>query len=499
MTELEEYMKHRSSKCLASTALMAMAVAIVAAVACGAAPAKEKGSAKVKKSNAPMAPMAYDPRVSLAPLVEKVSPAVVNISTTSKPMGGGGMFPFGPDNMFEWFFGPGGPRGRQMPGPKALPRPQSLGSGFIINSNGLVVTNNHVIRRADEIEVQLSDERKYKAEIVGSDERTDVALLRIKDAKNLPSVSFGDSSALRVGDHVVAIGNPFGLDHTVTSGIVSAKERVIGAGLYDDFIQTDASINPGNSGGPLFNLKGEVIGINTAINPQGQGIGFAIPSSLAAPVIDALSSSGEVVRGWLGIAFQPVTDELQKAFGLKDKNGAVVANVTPDSPAEKGGMKAGDVIVAVQGRTLKDSRELPSQVARVKPGTTAKLEVVRDGKKKTLSIKIGKMPGDEGEVSKSGDGKAKTKLGFQVEPLDDKLRQRLGADNDLKGVVVSDVESNSSAAGVLQTGDIILEVNRKPVTDVKAFAAETKGLKTGEDIVLRVYRQGSWLWLVFRL
>jgi serine protease Do len=296
---------------------------------------------------------------------------------------------------------------------------------------------------------------------------------------------------------VVAVGNPFGLDHTVTSGIVSAKERVIGAGPYDDFIQTDASINPGNSGGPLFNLRGEVVGINTAINPMGQGIGFAIPSSIASGVIDALGSGGEVVRGWLGISFQPVTEDLVKAFGLKDTKGAVVANVTPGSPAEKGGMKAGDVIVAVEGRRVDESRELPGLVAKIKPGTTAAIKVIREGRPLALKVKIGKMPSSETQTVKPG-GKKSTKLGFTVQDLDDRMKKRLGAET-LEGVVVSGIEPNAAAAELLQEGDIILEVNRTPVRNLKAFNAETAKLKSGDDLVLRIYRQGSWLWLAFRL
>ncbi len=467
---------------------------IVAALACGAAPAKGKGKGRTAKdpSSAPLAPTTYDPRVSLAPLVEKVSPAVVNIRTKAKPRNHPGMF-FGND-LFDWFFGPQNPQRRPAPSPS--PQPRSLGSGFIIDAKGLVVTNNHVVDGADEIEVQISDERKFKAELVGSDDRTDVALLRLKNASKLPTVKFGDSDQLKVGDHVVAIGNPFGLDHTVTSGIVSAKERVIGAGPYDDFIQTDASINPGNSGGPLFNLKGEVIGINTAINPMGQGIGFAIPSSLAAGIIDALGSGGEVVRGWLGISFQPLTEDLVKAFKLKEKKGAVVANVTPGSPAEKGGMQAGDVIVAVNGRKVNESRALPHLVAKIKPGSVARIKVIRGGSPVVLKVKIGKMPGEPGQVTSPA--KKSTKLGFTVRELDERTKRRLDAET-LEGVVVEGLETDSAAAELLQSGDIILEVNRTPVRNLKEFNAQTKGLKAGDDLVLRIYRGGSWLWLAFRL
>jgi len=476
-----------------------LAIAVVAAVACGASPAKNKGNNEKSqaKSTAPLNPTTYDPQLSLAPLVDKVSAAVVNVRTKARPKTSN-MMPFGP-GIFEWFFGQQQPH--RAPAPEMAPQQRSLGSGFIIDKSGLVVTNNHVVDGADEIEVQLSDQQIYQADLVGRDERTDVALLRlkgIKKKKHLPVVSFGDSDALRVGDHVVAIGNPFGLDHTVTEGIVSAKARVIGAGPYDDFIQTDASINPGNSGGPLFNLRGEVVGINTAINPQGQGIGFAIPSNLAASVIDSLSNGGQVIRGWLGIAFQPMTDDLAKAFGLSGKKGAVVANVTADSPADKGGMKAGDVILAVNGKPLDDSKNLPQMVARIKPGTTAPFKVFRDGKEVTLRIEIGKMPDEEEMASGSSGSKTETDFGLTVQTLSDSLRNRLGADDSVNGAVVTDVAQDSPAAEMVIPGDIILEVNRKPVKNAAEFEAAVKTVKSGSTVILRVFRRGMYLWVTFR-
>ena len=268
-----------------------LVLVLVAAVACGAASARDKN--KGKKGNGPLSPTTYDPQISLAPLVDKVSPAVVNIRTKTTVRGMRGMM--GSEGLFEFFFGNRPRRGDPFGGTERTL--QAAGSGFIIESDGLVVTNHHVVKDVDEIEVQLADDRIFNAQIVGSDQRTDVALLRLDKASGLPTVEFGDSDALKVGDRVVAIGNPFGLDHTVTAGIVSAKERVIGAGPYDDFIQTDASINPGNSGGPLFDLSGYVIGINTAVNRNAEGIGFAIPSSLARDMIEALKNGGTVVRG----------------------------------------------------------------------------------------------------------------------------------------------------------------------------------------------------------
>lgn len=466
---------------------------LVAAVACGAAGSKNS-------TGGPLAPLKYDPQISLAPLVDKVAPAVVNIRTKTKlPLMNGIL---GPDSLFEWFFGPRGPGQHSYPLPEKEEILRSMGSGFIIDDDGLVVTNRHVVESADEIEVQLSDERKFDAEVVGSDARTDIALLRIKNAKNLPAVVFGDSANLKVGDHVVAIGNPFGLDHTVTAGIVSAKERVIGAGPYDDFIQTDASINPGNSGGPLFNLRGEVVGINTAIAPQGQGIGFAIPSNLAKGLIESLRTRGKIVRGWLGISFQPLDEELAKAFGIKNDKGAVVANVASESPASKGGLKTGDVILEVNGIKLKSARELPRIVADLQPNATVPFVIFREGKQTTLKITIGELPEDMRGMPEKQQRPSKSviaELGFEIINLDDQMRQKLDAEEIEQGVVVSRVIPRGPASGVLQEGDIIVEINQNKIADASDFTAKTKGLKQGDSLLLLAYRQGSWIYLVIKI
>ncbi|MCK9460372.1 MAG: DegQ family serine endoprotease [Proteobacteria bacterium] len=471
-------------------------VVVVAAVACGAAGAQgDKGADKGK--GGPLKPTTYDPQLSFAPLVEKVAPAVVNIQTKTKVNLPGLSDPGG---FFEFFFGPRGRGGPMQPRERTQ---QAAGSGFIIEKDGLVVTNHHVVDGATEIEVQLADERRFDAELVGSDERTDLALLRLRGAKGLPTVEFGDSDRLRVGDHVVAIGNPFGLDHTVTAGIVSAKERVIGAGPYDAFIQTDASINPGNSGGPLFNLEGQVVGINTAIVPQGQGIGFAIPSSLAEELLVSLRSGGKVVRGWLGLVFQPLDEALAKAFGVERDKGALVADVTAGSPAEKAGILVGDVIVEVDGKALESARRLPALVAKLKPGTKAPVTIVRQGKRKKIDVEIGEMPAEIAgdapkKAGKPGEGATAAALGFSVRPLDEGMRRRLGAAG-VDGVVVAEVDPESPAAEALRSGDVISELNRTAVRDVAGFEALAKGLKKGDDLLLRVFRQGAWSYLVIRL
>jgi serine protease Do len=486
-----------------TTWLCILGLIVAAAIACGAAGAKgDKKGGKAKTG--PLAPTTYDPRQSLAPLVRKVSPAVVNIRVTARVPRLGS--PFGPD-LFEFFFGPGFRDRRQLPEPPPFTEARAVGSGFVVDASGLVVTNHHVVATADEIEVQLADERTFQADLVGSDERTDVALLQLRDAKKLPTVIFGDSDELDVGDHVVAIGNPFGLDHTVTSGIVSAKARVIGAGPYDDFIQTDASINPGNSGGPLFNLRGEVVGINTAIAPQGQGIGFAIPSNLAQGLIDSLRDKGKVVRGWLGITFQPLDDSLAVAVKAPDAKGALVANVTPGAPADEAGMKPGDVIVAVGGKPLGDSRRLPTLVAGLEPGKTVPIAVLRGGTKRTLRVKVGEIPGEEppsdkpdrpGPGAETGSPDA-ARLGFQVNAIDGHLRARLKAGEVEGGVVVTRVTRGTAAAAKLRRGDVIAEAGGQRVRDPEGFAKAVADLKAGDDLLLLVFRGGDWRYVVIRL
>src|SRR6476659_7634149 len=327
-------------------------------------------------------------------LAKKMRPVVVNISTTQVSEGRGASpefgSPFGEEDPFNdfWrrFFGGPVPRGPQ--------RQRRLGSGFVIDGDGSILTNNHVVENASKIVVKLSDDQEYEAKVVGRDQKTDIAIIRIEGKPNLPAASLGDSDKLEVGEWVVAIGNPFGLDSTVTSGIVSAKGRHIGQGPYDNFIQTDASINPGNSGGPLINLRGEVIGINTAIFSRtggNIGIGFAIPTNSITEVLPQLKDKGKVVRGYLGTTVQKITPEIADSLGLKEVRGALVADVVRGSPAERAGIKTGDIITEFNSKEVKDSAELPNLVARVAPGTSASIKVLRDGKERTLPITVGEM------------------------------------------------------------------------------------------------------------
>lgn len=329
---------------------------------------------------------------SFADLVEKVKPAVVNISTETTVRI--------PGNPFRHFFGPDeeGPFGdffKRFFGdiPDRELKQQSLGSGFIIDKDGYIITNNHVVEGADEIKVKLADKREFKAKVVGRDPKTDLALIKISSIfKDLPTLPLGDSDKIRVGDWVLAIGNPFGLEHTVTQGIISATGRVIGSGPYDNFLQTDAPINPGNSGGPLINLKGEVIGINTAIIASGQGIGFAIPSNMAKTVITQLKEKGKVIRGWIGVSIQTLTPELAQSFGLKETRGALVADVVPGGPADKAGLKRGDIIISFDGKEINEMSELPKIVAETPIGKTVNVKIIRNGKEKILKMTIAPLP-----------------------------------------------------------------------------------------------------------
>lgn len=443
---------------------------------------------------------------SFAELAKKVLPAVVNISTTQRAMDATTRpnmdipeFPPGSpfEDFFEDFMG-------QQPNPEeGLPyggRPQSLGSGFIIDAEkGLVVTNNHVVEQAEEIQVILHDDTKIEAAIIGRDEKTDLALLKIETDHPLNAVPWGNSKKMNVGDWVLAVGNPFGLGGTVTAGIISARQRNINAGPYDDFIQTDASINRGNSGGPMFNTDGEVIGINTAIfSPTGGsvGIGFAIPSDLANNVIDQLVQYGETRRGWLGVRIQTITDEIAESLGLENTNGALVASITPEGPADKAGLKAGDIIRSFDDKEVDEMRHLPRIVAETPIGKEVNIGILRQGKDITKKVTIAQLEKAEkegllekDEIANRDKKKAETEfddLGLAVAPLTDTLKKQYGIASNVAGLLITDVDRTSNAAekGV-RKGDVIQEANQQVIESVSTFTSIVKKAKSeGKSSVL---------------
>jgi serine protease Do len=419
-------------------------------------------------------------------LAKKLKPAVVNIRTAKviKPRSNlqrprMQQSPF--DNFFEDFFG------QQMPQQRPR-REQSLGTGFIISSDGYILTNNHVVSGADEVMVKLSDGREIKGELKGADEKLDLALIKISDKEKFHAAELGDSDALEVGEWVMAIGNPFGLSQTVTAGIVSAKGRVIGNGPYDDFIQTDASINPGNSGGPLFSAAGKVVGINTAIIAGGQGIGFAIPVNMAKGIIAQLRDSGKVTRGYLGIRFQPLTADLAKSFGLESEKGALIANVEKDGPAEKAGLKAGDVILEYDGKPVNEGNELPRYVAATPIDKKVLIVVFRDGKKQEFSVVITKLKGSDSEATIGG-GNESEKLGITVQELTAELASRLNIKDYKGGLVISEVKPGSPAeeAGTL-VGSILIEINGQRPDTLEKYSAVVSTIKKGDVVRLLLKR-----------
>lgn len=436
--------------------------------------------------------------LSFADLAEKVKPAVVNISTTKTVTSGGfGMFrePFGQGSPFEHFFGDDFFRRFFGDMPERKFEQRSLGSGFIISEDGYLFTNNHVVEQADEIMVRLSDEREYKAKVVGTDKNIDIALLKIEPEGALPVVKIGDSNGLRVGDWVIAIGNPFGLNQTVTAGIVSAKGRVIGAGPYDNFIQTDASINPGNSGGPLFNLAGEVVGINTAIVAQGQGIGFAIPVNMAKDVLNDLKTKGKVVRGWLGVSIQDISEDIAKNLNLKTREGALVADVFEGDPAAKAGLKTGDVIIALDGEKIKDTHDLLQKVSRMRVGMETKVTVLRNGKEQEFTVTVSERPEQERLLAR---GKTSEYLGMTVQEITPEIARHFGLRN-VEGVIVTAVKEDSPAgkAGI-EEEDIILQVNRMRIGNLKEYNQIMRGAAERDSVLLLIKRGSAQYYVVVR-
>lgn len=441
---------------------------------------------------------------SFADLAEKLLPSVVNISTTQTVEAGKGpelpqLPPGSPfEDFFKEFFDRNAPQQRSR-------RATSLGSGFIISEDGYVVTNNHVIQDADEITVILSDDTRLKAKLVGRDSKTDLAVLKVESDKPLKAVKFGNSNKSRVGDWVVAIGNPFGLGGTVTAGIISARGRDINSGPYDDFLQTDASINRGNSGGPMFNLDGEVIGVNTAIySPSGGsvGIGFAIPSATVEPVIRQLRTSGEVKRGWLGVHIQQVTDEIAESLGLKTTEGALVASVIENGPASKSDIKAGDVILTFNGKRVEEMRMLPKIVADTEVNKAVKVEIWRGGKMVTLDVKIGELE-EDAQVAAKVDAQDESKagqqhiddLGLTLSSVTDSLRERYKLEEKSKGVIITKVDEDSPAAEKgIRAGDLIVEIGQEEVsTPQQIITKVTEAKKQGRKSVLLLLEGQSGL------
>ena len=437
-------------------------------------------------------------------LAEKQGASVVNISVTQVVQGNGSPFGgFQDDEQFNELFRrfglpvPGGSRGQA---PQQEFKSQSLGSGFIISSDGYVLTNAHVINAADEVIVKLSDKREFKAKIIGSDRRTDVALLKI-DASGLPKVSIGDPNQLKVGEWVAAIGSPFGLENTMTAGIVSAKGRALPQENFVPFIQTDVAINPGNSGGPLFNLKGEVVGINSQIYSRSggsMGLSFAIPIDVAMDVSSQLKSGGKISRGWLGVSIQEITKDLADSFGMKNTNGALVAGVEKSGPADKGGLVAGDVILRFDGKAINSSSDLPRAVGGVKPGKSVNVEVLRKGATKTLSVVVAEAPNDKDDVSSPSKGATKpevNRIGLILNELTPQQKKKLNGKN---GLLVTDSQGASALAGV-RRGDIVLGINNAEVATVEQFNKTLSGILNGKTVAVLVLRGESTLYVPIKV
>lgn len=418
-------------------------------------------------------------------LAKQVQPGVVNIRTVKTIKGGG--------PVFRHFFGPFDPRSPLPPFGEGTPgneqRQRSLGSGFIMDAEGFIITNNHVVEDADQIKVRLADEREFDARIIGKDPKTDLALIKI-DGKDLFPLRLGDSGRLEVGSWVLAVGSPFGLEQTVTAGIVSAKGRFIGAGPYDDFIQTDASINPGNSGGPLLNMNGEVVGINTAIVAQGQGIGFAIPVNLARDIVAQLKDHGSVIRGWMGVGIQDLTPELAEYYGIKNQKGVLVTQVFPDNPADKAGIKPKDVVVAVDDKPVSTGRELSAAVAGLAVGKEVPVKLIREGKELVVKVRVAERKDAEPTASEPGPDPAD--LGIRATDLTPETARRFGIDEGEKGALVTAIQPGSKAEqSGLRQGDIVKEVNRNPVQTTAELRAQLGKVKPGDTVQLLVKRGSS--------
>lgn len=444
-----------------------------------------------KEFPAPRIDSTFNPGTGFAPLVREVEPTVVNINTTMKV--GRHRFPGTGNDFWMRFFG-------GMPMPPA--ERQSLGSGVIINPDGYILTNNHVVENASEIKVKTTKpELELPARIIGRDEKMDLALIKVDTPEKLPAAVFGNSDDLEVGEWVVAIGSPYGLARTVTAGIVSAKDRVIGAGPYDDFIQTDASINPGNSGGPLFNVKGLVVGINTAIHAAGQGIGFAVPIQMAKKFVDDVMTQGRVSRGWLGVGIQELTPEIARGMGVPMTRGVIISQVYENSPAEKAGMKIGDIVTKFNGADVAQPQQLVRYAGLTSPNTTVPVEVYRKDKTITLKITVVEREEDKPVIASPGVPEEKgvsSILGMNIRAVRP-LEARKAGVREGYGVLVTGIDpAGPGAVAGLYEGDIIVEVNRTPVRDGESFTKVLKKIRSGETVLLLTVRDGNYLYRVIR-
>lgn len=430
---------------------------------------------------------------AVAEVAGAVTPAVVNISSTKTVHMRNMPSPFLDDPFFRNFFGGNLPKS----GKQRDFKESGLGSGVIVTGEGYILTNNHVIDGADEISVRLSDKRVFKGKVVGADPKTDLAVVKIS-ADKLPYLKLGDSDSLKVGEMVIAVGNPYGLNQTVTSGIISAKGRAdVGLAEYEDFLQTDAPINPGNSGGAMVNVRGELIGINTAIlssSGGSEGVGLAIPSNMARTVMDSLIRKGKVVRGWLGISIQSLTPELAKQLNLKNEKGALIAEVVDDSPASRAGLQRGDVVLEFDGKEVADAGRLKNMVAGVKPGQDVKVKFNRNGSEKTLTVRIDELTVKAQRMMGQVDNQFR---GVTVQNLTPDIKRNMQLPGRLKGVIVADIANDTPAAEVLVQGDVILEINRQKIESVADYNRIVSGVKSGKQALVLIYRNGSSIYITF--
>jgi len=486
------------------TFLGALAIALVAGVALGAFSATRaelRRPVLVAQSQAPVAPIPILP-VQMPPqggtfasVADAIKPAVINVNTVSRTTGPQGRTPFEEyfgEEFFRRFFGEV---------PERIPQ-RSLGSGVIVDPSGIALTNAHVVDKATEIEVVTLDGGKHKAKVIGVDKKTDLAVLKLDDGKGtFKYARLGDSDRMQVGDWVLAVGSPFGLQATVTAGIISAKARQLDQGPFDDFLQTDAAINPGNSGGPLVNMQGEVIGINTAIVAGGSGIGFAIPSNMARKIYTELRDKGRVTRGWLGVSIQPLTPELARSFGSKDVKGVLINEVMPDSPAAKAGLKPGDILLEFDGRPMEGPGDLQRAVGFFSPDRGAKVKIWRDQGEKTLEVKIGQAP-DERQAQQQrpgGGSRARSMLGLEVRPVTPEIARQLNL-RTTEGVIVVRVEEGSSAAEAgVQRGDVVKQLNGQTVKTMADFERLTREMKEGDPLTVLLQRGPMSLYVAFRV